>query len=57
MTDVEEQGRNGGVAVDVDHAQVVGQVALSGAHKKQPFDTKKKNMMNDDVEHVVTEDG
>lgn len=37
-TDVEEQGRDGGVAVDVDHAQEVGQVALSGAHKEQPLE-------------------
>lgn len=37
-TDVEEQCRNGSVAVDVDHAQVVGQVALSGAHEEEPFE-------------------
>lgn len=36
MTNVEEQCRDGGVAVDMDHAQVVGQVALSGAHEEQP---------------------
>lgn len=37
-TDVEEQRRNRSVAVDMDHAQVVGQVALSGAHEEEPFD-------------------
>lgn len=40
-TDVEEQGRDGSVAVDMDHAQGVGQVALSGAHEEQPFETQK----------------
>lgn len=35
-TDIEEQGRDGGVAGDVNHAQVVWQVALSGAHEEQP---------------------
>lgn len=39
MTDVEEQGGDGSVAVDVDHAQVVGQVAFSGAHEEKPFET------------------
>lgn len=37
-TDVEEQRRDGGVAVDMDHAQVVRQVTLSGAHEEEPFD-------------------
>lgn len=41
-TDVEEQRRNGGVAVDMDHAEVVGQVALSGAHEEEPFDEQTK---------------
>lgn len=41
MTDVEEQGGDGSVAVDVDHAQGVGQVALSGAHEEQPLETQK----------------
>lgn len=40
LTDVEEQGGDGSVAVDVDHGQVVGQVALSRAHEEQPFETQ-----------------
>lgn len=38
MTDVEEQGGDGSVAVDVDHAQEVGQVAFSGAHEEEPLE-------------------
>lgn len=41
-TDVEEQGGDGSVVGDMDHAQVIRQVALSGAHEEQPFlETKK----------------
>lgn len=36
--DVEEQGRDRGVAADVDHAESVGQLTFSGSHKKQPGD-------------------
>lgn len=39
-TDVEEQGGDGGVAVNVDHAQEVGQVTLSGAHEEEPLNRK-----------------
>lgn len=35
-TDIEEQGRDGGEAGDVDHAQVVWQMPLSWAHEEQP---------------------
>lgn len=35
-TDIEEQGRDGGEACDVNHAQIIWQVALSGAHEEQP---------------------
>lgn len=36
--DVEEQGRDGSVAANVDHAECVGQLTFSGSHKKQPGD-------------------
>lgn len=36
VTDIEQQGRDGGEAANVYHAQVVRQVALSGAHEEQP---------------------
>lgn len=42
MTDVEEQGRDGSVAFDMDHAQVVGKVALPGADKEQPMEKEKR---------------
>ena len=32
----EEEGGDGGAAVDVDHGQEAGQVALSGAGEEQP---------------------
>lgn len=35
-TDIEEQGRDGGEAANMNHAQVVWQMAFSGAHKEQP---------------------
>ena len=41
LTDVEEQRRDGRVAVHMDHAQEVGQVALPGAHEEQPLETQK----------------
>lgn len=44
MTDVEEEGRNGSVAMDVDHAQEVRQVSLSGAHEEQPVHEKKQKV-------------
>lgn len=40
MTDVEEEGGNGSVALDVDHAQVVGKVALPGTDEEQPAGTE-----------------
>lgn len=40
-TDVEEKGRDGGVAFHVDHAQVVGEVALPGADKEQPAEKER----------------
>lgn len=36
MTDVEEQCGDGSVAGDVDHAEVVWEMALPGAHEEQP---------------------
>lgn len=54
-TDIEEQGGDGSVAVDVDHAQVVRQVALSGAHEEQPFVTHK--IRSDERMPMETSDG
>lgn len=53
-TDVEEQGRDGGVAVDMDHAQEVGQVAFSGAHEEQPLETQTES--RDDGVYWLTDD-
>lgn len=36
MTDIEEQRGDRGVTGDVDHAQVVWEMALPGAHEEQP---------------------
>lgn len=41
LTDIKEQGGDGRVAVDVDHAQVVRQVPLSGADEKQSSGIQK----------------
>lgn len=41
--DVEEQGRDGSVAANVDHAECVGQLTFSGSHKKQPGDKQRFN--------------
>lgn len=62
-TDVEEQGRDGGVAADMDHAQEVWQVAFSGAHEEQPLETQTESCddgvywLTDDDEHdlIVTD--
>lgn len=41
MTDIEEQRGDRGVTGDVDHAQVVWEMALPGAHEEQPVETHK----------------
>ena len=53
-TDVEEQGGDGSVVGDMDHAQVVRQVALSGAHEEQPF-LETKNMQHSGGERKTSQ--
>ena len=45
-TDVEEQGRDGCVAFDVDHAQDLGQLALPRPHEEQPEGVKPTTKVN-----------
>lgn len=40
--DVEEQGWDGSVAANVDHAERIGQLTFSGSHKKQPGDKHRR---------------
>lgn len=48
-TYIEEQGRDGCVAVHVDHAQVVGEVTFSGAHEKQPSKDQEVKISDDNM--------
>lgn len=43
MAHVEQQRRDGRVTLQVDQAQAVGQVTLSGSHEKQPAKAAKQS--------------